>query len=192
MRRKTPYHPQDVAAFAKRLRGLLANQDHDKIINFDETRVNVVPKIQSTITHKGSESVHLTTNSDPHAAFTAGISATASGKILPLFVVTTEALYNDLSRVDEAKAKVFYSARSCMTTTLMIKYLCWLRAVVEGVSDPNEIMIDVADDEPDTSENDVDTNKRNEVCVCVCDSLIADEFLIYSRARCNCLKDSQR
>ncbi len=81
--------------------------------------------------------MHLINNDDPHAAFTAGITISASGSLLPLFAVTTEAMENQLQPALIANEEgrgvdIRSSARSCMPTSIMIEYLHQIRSYFDG------------------------------------------------------------
>ena len=128
----------DIKLFQQRIETILENQQLERIINFDETRINVVPPVLSTIATKGTESVHLRNNSDPHAAFTAGMSVSAAGDMLPLFFISAESINKKLSTIQGTNSSFNSSPRSFMTSELMVKYLHHLRKSFDSQSSTND------------------------------------------------------
>jgi hypothetical protein len=135
--RVTVPNPYDLRQFQERLLQAYDLKAYNRLLNFDETRINVVPAIKSSFSIKGADSLHLKSNSDPHAAFTAGMTISADGGVLPMFIVSSESMERALNSGNadlpiESKSLIQSSARSYMTSGLMVKYLEFLRAYFDG------------------------------------------------------------
>lgn len=115
--------PHDISLFVQRYEQIMEEENLKRVINFDESRFNIVPQIRSSIGHTGGDSVHIKVNANPHAAFTGGVSITAEGRVLPIFTMTTESMVKSITPEKQNVREMITintASRSYMTTELML------------------------------------------------------------------------
>jgi hypothetical protein len=105
------------------------------IVNFDESSWRVVMTSDRTVAHRGAEVVKQYVDGDVKASFTFFASVLADGTKLPLIFIAkgkTDRCHKQLGTHPRHNYDVWHSATGWCDSFLVLRYLGWLRAHIQG------------------------------------------------------------
>ena len=143
VKRRPDRDPQKEEEFLKRVRNLLENVDHDRILNCDETFWRSLPCNIKTWGIKGSANVNVYVNGDDKEGVTVLACITASRTKLPLWIIAegkTKVCHKQLG--DVPCHNVTHSEKGWTTTDTFSEFLMSLRERYPD-EDPIYLILDV-------------------------------------------------